>query len=1368
MSKFRGKSVLLPKSAATIRRLAEEKARVSAVKREHLKALTPEEMQGVAHELRVHQLQLEMQNEELRRVQDELESSRSQYVELYDMAPTGYFTVNEKALILEVNLTGASILGTPRTKLLGKCFSSFVSQGSQDAFYLYLKDLAAINERRTVEIQMVKHDGAVLWALCSGSVSKEWTEDLHADSSKETVFHLAISDITAGKRDAALLHEGDMRFRELFTRHGSVMLVNDPDTGTIVEANDSAVRFYGWSAEELKTMTIMQINNLPPEVVKEEMARAKASGKYFFEFRHKRADGSIRNVEVFSSLIDTDGKGLLYSVVVDVTERKRSEAVLLENKAIALEKQVLQESAANFRTFFETMTDMIMVGTPEGQILYTNSAVRRKLGYSQEELKGIPLLDLHPADRREEAGKIFAAMFKGEREGCPLPLVAKNGNLVPVETRVWFGKWDGKDCVFGISKDLAVEQEAKQLFELLFRNNPALMAISTAEDNRLADVNDAFLSTLGYSREDVIGKTAAELDLFPDAGQYFLALAKLQTRGHLASLDMQVRCSDGSLLYCRFSGEMIRSQGKARLLTVMVDITERKEIEEELLQARNRLALAARAGGVGIWDYDVVNNRLIWDEQMFKLYGITKDQFSGAYDAWQRGLHPEDKQRGDEEIQLALTGKKDFDIEFRVVWPDGSIHNIRAFALVQRDAAGRALSMVGTNWDITSRKRAEGAIVRYAVLQRGVMYLASGFVNVLHERQEAAVSESLARIGRLINADRSKIFIYDFNKQFLSCTSEWCADGIEHDIENLGAVPAALFPDWVDADKRGNIFQIPSSASLPADSSIRQMLEQKGIRSLITLPMMNGSDCLGFIAFEAMRKDRIWNEEEVSLLRVFADIHAALRMRHVSEKETSDLQQVLVAARDAAQEAARAKSLFLANMSHEIRTPLNAILGYAQIMERECRDCPTGNRLHAITRSGEHLLELITNLLELVSSDSRAIRPASSNFDLYRALEDVRLMFAQRPEVQNLTLEVSCGAEVPQFVCADEGKVRQILVNLVGNAIKFTEKGHVLIKVSAVGGEAAQDDIMLVVDVEDTGEGIPDAEVGLVFDLFYLGNSAKRIGKGTGLGLPLSRRFARAMGGDVTVAASTPGVGSCFRFTFKAVRVAEGAKLSAGRVARLAPGQSQQRILIVDDDVESREMLATMLEQVGFSVETVHGASQALLRLSQAWNVDLVLMDKNMPEMNGIEAIGRIRQLSGSRTLRVLVVSAASGDDEKAQALAAGADGYVSKPVRRELLLEEIGVHCGIRYEYEPTVSAVSGGKGKTGIDLEALAGLPEEQRLLLEHSLRRGDVRQLRDLVAAIASERAGLATGIKAFVDAYDYDGLRRVLDSVKRKSE
>ena len=174
----------------------------------------------------------------------------------------------------------------------------------------------------------------------------------------------------------------------------------------------------------------------------------------------------------------------------------------------------LRESESNFRTFFESMTDMIIVGTLEGRVLYVNAAFTRTMGYSVGELATMHILDMHPLDKRREAEETFAAMFRGERQSCPLPLVRKDGVLVPVETRAWLGQWDGLNCIFGICKNLTEEQETHQRFERLFRNNPSLMALSTLSDRRFSDVNDAFLKTLGYSRADIIGKNALELGLF--------------------------------------------------------------------------------------------------------------------------------------------------------------------------------------------------------------------------------------------------------------------------------------------------------------------------------------------------------------------------------------------------------------------------------------------------------------------------------------------------------------------------------------------------------------------------------------------------------------------------------------------------------------------------------------------------------------------------------------------------------------------------------------------------------------------------------------------------------------------------------------
>ncbi len=243
-------------------------------------------------------------------------------------------------------------------------------------------------------------------------------------------------------------------------------------------------------------------------------------------------------------------------------------------------EEALRESEENFRTFFNTVDDVVVVGTPDGRIVYANPAVSRKLGYSPAEIAKMQVLDLNPADKRAEAEAILTAMFAGERDSCPLPLQGKSGELVPAETRVWFGRWNGEDCIFGVSKDLTKEQEALQKFDQLFRSNPTPMAVSEIPGAEFTDVNDAFVKTLGYSREEIIGKTSADLDLFVRADQQQELVEQLQRSGRIAGCELEVRRKDGTLLDGLFSGEVIRSQGHEAFLTVMLDVTARNVAEE--------------------------------------------------------------------------------------------------------------------------------------------------------------------------------------------------------------------------------------------------------------------------------------------------------------------------------------------------------------------------------------------------------------------------------------------------------------------------------------------------------------------------------------------------------------------------------------------------------------------------------------------------------------------------------------------------------------------------------------------------------------------------------------------------------------------
>ncbi len=282
----------------------------------------------------------------------------------------------------------------------------------------------------------------------------------------------------------------------------------------------------------------------------------------------------------------------------------------------------LQESETNFRTFFETMTDMIIVGTPNGCILFTNAAVTQTLGYTPDDLKGMHLLDVHPADKRVEVGEIFAAMFRGEREYCPLPLAAKSGALIPVETRVWFGKWDGADCVFGICKNLIAEQEAQQRFERLFRHNPASMALSTLPDGRFMDVNDAFLKVSGYTRDEVIGNTTAELGFFPDSQRQAAVAENLRVDGRISNVELPIRCKDGAIIDGIFSGEAISSQGQQYFLTVMIDITDRKQGEEELRFKNLLLSTQQEVSIDGILVVDEDAKILSYNQRFIEMWGV--------------------------------------------------------------------------------------------------------------------------------------------------------------------------------------------------------------------------------------------------------------------------------------------------------------------------------------------------------------------------------------------------------------------------------------------------------------------------------------------------------------------------------------------------------------------------------------------------------------------------------------------------------------------------------------------------------------------------------------------------------------------------
>ena len=1022
---------------------------------------------------------------------------------------------------------------------------------------------------------------------------------------------------------------------------------------------------------------------------------------------------------------------------------------------------------SNLQTFFHTIQDFLFVLDTDGCIRHVNQTVVDRLGYTESELRGRSVLVLHPPEERKEADETLRAMLKGKADACMVPLMTRGGRRIPVETRVTPGSWDGQDALFGVSKDISALKRSEEKFSRAFHGNPSLMAISRLSDGRFIDVNTAFLETTGYQRDEVIGRTAKELNLLVNPECREGAMARFAQEGRVREMEMQIRTRSGEIRDGLFSVDTIEVSGQSCWLKVMTDITDHRRSE-------NKLAQLSR-------------------------------------------------------------------------------------------------------------------------IQDRLMRLATDFVNVPVERQDTAVNQALAAIGRLIRADRAYLFSYDFEAGLMHNTHEWCGEDIAPEIDNLQNVPMEWFPEWVGAHCSGDSTHVPQITELPEGSNLREILEPQGIQSLITLPLMQEETCLGFVGFDAVRAVRRWTEEEIALLRVLAVMFANFEARRAAEAavdqlseeramlldtmdaqvwyltdeetygavnrahaeflgmppmdlegkqlgeflpasvvgecvvgnrkvytdkqpvvthewltgpdgrqrllsitktpkfneqgdieyvvcvahditEMKELQEKLRKALEEAQAAAQAKSMFLANMSHEIRTPLNAILGYAQIMDRDCGECPKKRRaLETILRSGEHLLELIEDILSLVRCESENLPLNESDFSLLELMRDTCRMVAARPEARGLTFGADFAENILDRISADKSKVAQVLLNLVGNAAKFTEAGQIRLLAECDGceSEAGDGSLMVTVTVSDTGCGIETEQRDRIFDAFEQARNGVALGKGTGLGLALSRRYARAMGGDIRVE-SRLGEGSDFRFTFRAHR----AKGMADRRplegdcpnCRLVLDGPPRRMLVVDDDAPNREMLAEMLDKVGFQTRTAASGAEAISLVETEAPFDMVLLDKCMPEPDGIETMAQMRTMANARHSRMVFVTASSLANEEEELRNRGADGFLPKPVRAAALFAEIGRLLGVRYTSDlPREKGIPKAAGSTspavdgGDPTEETPQLPSETVETLRNAISRGDIRRLRETVKTLAQTAPPVAAGLEPMVNAYDYDGVETFLESM-----
>jgi PAS domain S-box-containing protein len=1267
----------------------------------------------LTHELEVYQIELELQNDELHLAKTRAEEEAKKYTNLYDFAPSGYFTLSKNGEIIALNFSGANLLGKERSYLLNKRFGLFVSDQTRPIFNLFLEDLFETRTRQTCEIALANPS---LYLNLSGIISDDEEQCL-----------VTMHDISQLKKAELDIKISEENYHNLYERNRDSIIIfrldSDGNPGKIIKANKTTTEIFGYTQKELLSMSVSDVEIVDEELRKTRVNTLLKNGKIDFETIIKDKKGNYRFVDIETVFIEYENEPAVMNITRDITERKQLE----ENSRKAQE---------NLTTILEAIPDLLFEVGMDSKIYYYQAHRQDLLSIAPDEIIGKYFKDIMPTDVTQIC---FAALKEADEKGWS---IGKQYSLQLPHGKHWFelsvspihDKSHTSKRFIILARDiterkLAEEKLVASEYLLNQTQNIAhlgsyILDFKTGEWTSSAVLNSIF---------GIDSTTEKNIELW---------VSILHQEWKSIMTDYLYKEVIGNKSYFNKEYKIIKSDTKEErwvhgmgkitfneegqplhLIGSIQDITERKIAEENLKLSSERFQNLVNSTGGIVWEADANTFNFTYvSQEAERLLGYPIEEWKTA-GFWANHLHPDEKEKTIAFCVSQTEKMEAHDFIYRFKSKKGNYVWLRDIVNIVIEN-GKPRWLRGVMFDITKQKETNQLLIESEEKYRGLIENSpDGIVIYVNEKITYANGEALRIIKaknreqiigksvlEFIHPDsiesviqRMKEVVMDVNASSIVEEKLVCLNGetlyaelkaiptifenqnaiqvIIHDIterkrtqdkikqlsQAVEQSPVAI----VITNTNGAIEYINPKFTETTGYSFDEILGQNSriLKSGHTShneyvhlwqTLIAGEEWFG--EFQNKRKDGTLYWESASISPILNSQGKATHYIAIKEDitERKHIEQQLIKAKEKAEESDRLKLAFLANMSHEIRTPMNGIIGFTELLKERNLDTEVQQEyIKIIEKSGIRMLNIINDIISISKIESGQVDITLSETDINEQLEFLHTFFKPEATQKGITLLVkNLLSPNETIIKTDREKLYAVLTNLIKNALKFTNSGTIEFGCEKKGKN-------LEFFVKDTGLGISNSQKEIIFERFRQANdTTTQSTEGSGLGLAISKAYIETMGGKIWVE-SEEGKGSNFYFTLPhnpksgqkeniVSKKIKSEEIIENKIKDL-------KILIVEDDAISKLLITIAVKPFSKEIIKVSTGFEAIDACRNNPDIDLVMMDINMPEMGGYEATKKIRTFNKNVVIIAQTANGMQSDHDKA--IAAGCTDYISKPI---------------------------------------------------------------------------------------------------------